>query len=106
MGILVIYVDKLRIVVPILQIHSNSFPFANMLLYIANAESPVILRDTAGRRVIVTFRLNSPRPFPPIVTATSRNATRHGRGEIEEYFTFFSALILSAIPRNAILAET
>ena len=70
------------------------------------AKHPVILRDTAGRRVIVTFRLNSPRPFPPIVTATSRNATRHGRGEIEEYFTFFSALILSAIPRNAILAET
>ena len=53
MGILVIYVDKLRIVVPILQIHSNSFPFANMLLYIANAESPVILRDTARREGII-----------------------------------------------------
>ncbi len=65
-----------------------------------------MLRDTAGRRVIVTLRLNSPRPFPPIVTATSRNATRHGRGEVEKYFTFCLAFILSAIPRNAILAET
>ena len=52
-GNIVIYVDKLRIVVPILQIHSNSFPFANMLLYIANAESPVILRDTARREGII-----------------------------------------------------
>ena len=78
------------------------------------AKHPVILRDTAGRRVIVTLRLNSPRPFssaslatsppdkggigvcafacilipspfPPIVTATSRNATRHGRGEVEVF---------------------
>ena len=53
MGILVIYVDKLRIVVPILQIHSSSFPFANMLLYIANAEYPVILRDTVRREGII-----------------------------------------------------
>ena len=41
-----------------------------------------------------------------MITEMLRNATGHGRGEIEEYFTFFSALILSAIPRNAILAET
>ena len=45
-----IYVDKLRIVVPILQIHGSSFPFANILLYIANVESPVILRTRQGEK--------------------------------------------------------
>ena len=35
------------------------------------AKHPVILRDTAGRRVIVTLRLNSPRPFSSVSLATS-----------------------------------
>ena len=36
-----------------------------------HAKHPVILRDTAGRRVIVTLRLNSPRPFSSVSLATS-----------------------------------
>ena len=35
------------------------------------AKHPVILRDTAGRRVIVTLRLNSPRPFSSVSLAIS-----------------------------------
>ena len=99
------------------------------------AKHPVILRDTAGRRVIVTLRLNSPRPFSSVSLATSptdkggigvcafacilipspfspycyRNFPQcyeTRQGEVEKYFTFCLALILRAIPCPATLVET
>ena len=46
-------------------------PSFGHLSYILWAKHPVILRDTAGRRVIVTLCLNSPRPFSSVSLATS-----------------------------------
>ena len=81
-------------------LRSNSpRPFSSVSL----ATSPL---DKGGIGVCAFACILIPSPFSLYCYRNFPQCYETRQGEVEKYFTFCLALILSAIPRNAVLAET
>ena len=83
--------------------HSVETPRGTGAFFLSLVSSPP---DKGGIGVCAFACILIPSPFSPYCYRNFPQCYEIRQGEVEEYFTFFSALILSATPCSATLVET